>query len=272
MDFQQEVQQRILSYADNLELQKSAREFLGITILNKYCYNYSWASRPIIQYPQDICAMQEIIYKIKPDLIIETGIAHGGSLIFSAAQLALLDYCENIPMNKSKRRVLGIDIDIRAHNKQAILEHPLSPLITMFEGSSVAQTMIQKVRDFANNYNKILVCLDSCHTHEHVLKELEAYAPLVSENSYCVVFDTIIETLPADVFTDERPWHKGNSPMTAVNAFLENHPEFEVDPIPTLKTLITSVENGFLRRKAKIAGGGVNNERFFAPKKAGYTF
>lgn len=259
-EFELEKQKRILSYAHNEELKQSAEHFLNVSVKNKYSYNFNWLGRPIIQYPNDIVLMQELIWKIKPDLIIETGIAHGGSLIFSASMLALIDYCEKENKN---RQVLGIDIDIRKHNKTEILNHPLSHLITMFEGSSIDLKMAEKVKNFAQNYSTILLFLDSNHTFAHVLKELELYAPLVSENSYCVVLDTIVETLQPDSSPEPRPWHKGNSPMTAVHAFLKNHPEFEMDPQPFLKTLISVAENGFLHRK--MGGGGSRpqkNKRF----------
>ncbi len=257
-DFKEEVKSRVLSYENNNELKECARDFLIASVKHKYSYNFSWLSRPIIQYPTDIVLMQELIWNVKPDLIIETGIAHGGSLIFSASMLALLNYCDH----QNHRAVLGIDIDIRKHNKEAILNHPLSQFITMWEGSSVEEEMAEKVNNFAKDYSNILVCLDSCHTADHVLKELEIYAPLVSENSYCVVFDTLVETLPEGTSPDIRPWHKGNSPMTAVKTFLQNHPEFESDPIPYLKAQISSSENGFLRRKM---GGGSLSLQTSAP-------
>ena len=146
-------------------------------------------------------AMQEIIWQVKPDLIIETGIAHGGSLIFSASMLALLEVTGQIEQG----RVLGIDIDIRQHNRQAIEAHPLASKITMLEGSSIDPAIVAQAAAFAASANTVLVCLDSMHTHDHVLAELQAYAPLVSVGSYCVVFDTIIEDMPDNFFPD-RPW------------------------------------------------------------------
>jgi cephalosporin hydroxylase len=209
--------------------------------------------RPIIQYPQDMVAIQELIWKVKPDLIIETGIAHGGSLILSASMLALIDYCEAIQERKalipgeSHRKVLGIDIDIRPHNKEAMENHPLSNLIHMIQGSSIAPEIIEQVRSFSKNYKKIMVFLDSNHTHHHVLKELEGYAPLVSLESYCVVFDTVIEDMPTDSFPD-RPWGKGNNPKTAVWEFLRKNGKFEIDKGIENKLLITVAPDGFLKR------------------------
>jgi cephalosporin hydroxylase len=221
---------------------------------HKYSYHFEWMGRPIIQYPQDMGAMQEIIWDVKPDLIIETGIAHGGSLIFSASMLSLLDLCEAIEYKKtldpriSNRKVLGIDIDIRPHNREAIEAHPLSACIQMIQGSSIAPEIIEQVHAIAAGYSKILVCLDSNHTHQHVLEELRAYAPLVSKSSYCVVFDTIVEDLPKEMFPD-RPWGPGNNPKTAVREYLKTHPEFEIDKSIDHKLLISVAPDGFLRKK-----------------------
>jgi cephalosporin hydroxylase len=221
---------------------------------HKYSYHFESLGRPIIQYPQDIVALQELIWQIKPDLIIETGIAHGGSLIMSASMLALLDICEAIEAGatmdpgKSRRKVLGIDIDIRAHNRAAIEAHPMASRIQMIEGSSIASEIIEQVLHVAQGHERILVCLDSNHTHDHVLAELEAYAPLVSIGSYCVVFDTIIEEMPAEMFPD-RPWGPGDNPKTAVHEFIAQHLEFEVDKSIQDKLLITVAPGGFLRKR-----------------------
>jgi cephalosporin hydroxylase len=209
--------------------------------------------RPIIQYPQDMVAMQELIWSIKPDLIIETGIAHGGSLIFSASMMAQLDMCEAIEADfsfnpkESRRKVLGIDIDIRAHNREAIEAHPMASRIQMIQGSSIAPDIIEQVKQIAAGYSRILVCLDSNHTHEHVLAELEAYAPLTSVGSYCVVFDTIVEDLPAEMFPD-RPWGPGDNPKTAVWEYLKTHAEFEIDKHIDSKLLISVAPDGYLKR------------------------
>ena len=197
--------------------------------------------------------MQELIWQIKPDLIIETGIAHGGSLIFSASILANLDYCDAIEQgamldpNSPHRRVLGLDIDIRDHNRESIEAHPMSNRIDMIQGSSIDPEVIAQVREVASDYERVLVCLDSNHTHEHVLAELEAYAPLVTKDSYCVVFDTIVEDMPADMFPD-RPWGPGNNPKTAVREFLKTHHEFEIDKSIEDKLLITASPDGYLKR------------------------
>ena len=250
--FDEECNKRINSYR-NSELDKAASQFILKSVIPKYSFNFSWLSRPIIQYPQDIVAMQELIWKVKPDLIIETGIAHGGSLMMSASMLAMLDYCEAVELGldlqprNSRRCVLGIDIDIRAHNRKAIEAHPLSHLIKMIEGSSIAPEIIAKVNHVARSFEKILVCLDSNHTHEHVLRELEAYAPLTTKNSYCCVFDTFVEDLPDDMYP-HRPWSKGNNPKTAVWEYLKSHPEFEIDKHIQSKLLITVAPDGYLKR------------------------
>lgn len=218
-------------------------DFINKTLDTKYTYNFTWLGRPIIQFPQDILAMQEIIWEVKPDLIIETGIAHGGSLIFSASMLALLELCGEI----EKGEVLGIDIDIRAHNKEAIESHPMSKKITMFQGSSIDEEMIKKVHEFAKRGKRILVCLDSNHTHEHVLAELRAYAPLVSIGSYCAVFDTVVEDLPDEIWND-RPWGKGNNPKTAVWEYLKTNDDFMIDREIDNKLLISVAPDGYLKR------------------------
>lgn len=232
------------------------RAWMNFAQAGKYSYQFDWLGRPIIQYPQDIVAMQELIWTVRPDLIIETGIAHGGSLIFSASMLAMLDLCDAIEKGEdsispklSKRKVLGIDIDIRAHNRAAIEAHPLFSRIQMIQGSSIDPAIVGQVREVARNYQRILVCLDSNHTHDHVLAELEAYAPLTSVGSYCVVFDTVVEDMPESMFPD-RPWGSGNNPKTAVWKYLETHPEFAIDRRLDQKLQISVAPDGFLQRIA----------------------
>ena len=252
-DFKKEVKERIAEIAKDTNFSNAARDFMYASVIPKYSYNFSWQDRPIIQYPQDIVAMQEIIWKVKPDLIIETGIAHGGSLIFCASILAMLDIEDaikaNMAMNprESNRMILGLDIDIRAHNKKAIEEHPMSSRIQMIEGSSIDEDVIEQVKNIAKNYKKILVCLDSNHTHDHVLAELEAYASLTSVDSYCVVFDTLIEDMPENSYTD-RLWCIGNNPKTAVWEYLKGHSEFEIDKSIQNKLMITVAPDGYLKR------------------------
>lgn len=251
--FNKEVRENIQNLGRDLDLQALSRIWVREISPYKWAYNFTWLGRPAIQFPNDAWALQELIWQIKPDLIIETGIAHGGSLIMSASMLALLDLCEAIEANalmdprQSRRKVLGIDIDIRAHNKMAIEAHPMSSRIEMIEGSSIAPEVINKVRSVAVGYERVLVCLDSMHTHGHVLAEMEAYAPLVSHDSYCVVFDTLIEDMPDALFAD-RPWGAGNNPKTAVRQYLKTHPEFEIDKSIQHKLLITVAPDGFLKR------------------------
>lgn len=253
MDFIQEVDVRVSELAENKTLSKATQGFMLASTEPKYSYNFFWLGRPIIQYPQDMVAMQELIWQIKPDLIIETGIAHGGSLILSASMLAQIDMCEAIEQGKifdpkiSHRKVLGIDIDIREHNRKAIEAHPMASRITMIEGSSISTDVINQVKAFAADYKNILVCLDSNHTHEHVLAELNAYAPLVTKESYCVVFDTLIEDLPADTYPD-RPWSVGNNPKTAVWEYLVEAKGFIIDKSIPAKLQITVAHDGYLKR------------------------
>lgn len=252
-DFQKEVIDRANSNSKNKELCKAANIFMRESTNPKYSYNFFWMGRPIIQYPQDMVAMQELIWDIKPDLIIETGIAHGGSLILSASMLALIDMNEAIRNGTeinpavSSRKVLGIDIDIREHNLKAINAHSMSSRIQMIEGSSTDKTVIDQVYSVAKDHNRIMVCLDSNHTHEHVLRELELYAPLTSVGSYCVVFDTIIEDLPDDMYPN-RPWQHGNNPKSAVWEYLKSHSEFEIDKSIQNKLLISVAPDGYLKR------------------------
>ena len=252
-EFTQEVAARIAANGRNQPLLDAGAQFMRASTEPKYSYNFNWLGRPIIQYPQDVVAMQELVWTIRPDLIIETGIAHGGSLILSASLLALLDLCDaaeaGTPVDPrvSSRAVLGVDIDIRAHNRAAIEAHPMSPRIRMIQGSSIDPAVIAAVRDVAAGYRRILVCLDSNHTHEHVLAELEAYAPLTSVGSYCVVFDTIIENLPAGIYPD-RTWGPGNSPRSAIDDYRARHPEFVVDTAIDHKLLISVAPGGYLKR------------------------
>jgi cephalosporin hydroxylase len=251
--FSRECDTEIKKLGADRKIQHLSSEWLNTVNNQKYSYHFRWLERPIIQYPQDIVAMQELIWEVKPDLIIETGIAHGGSLIFSASMLALLDICEaseaKISLNptESSRKVLGVDIDIRSHNRSAIEAHPLYSRIQMIQGSSIEPKTIEQVHNVASQYSRILVCLDSNHTHDHVLAELTAYASLTSIGSYCVVFDTIIEDMPESMFPD-RPWGPGDNPKTAVHNFLKTHPEFEINKSIQHKLLITVAPDGYLKR------------------------
>jgi len=263
--FDDEVNENILKMVNDSAFTGMSQMWLREAVRYKYGYNFSWMGRPIIQLPQDIYAIQELVWKVKPDLIIETGIAHGGSLILSASMLAMLDYCDAVEGGKtldpkaSNRKVIGIDIDIRAHNRKAIEAHPMSHMIEMIEGSSIDAEVISQVFDISKQYKTILVMLDSNHTHEHVLAELEAYAPLVSPGSYCIVWDSGVEDLP-DGFVSDRPWGKGNNPKTALLEYIDNLSDgsilatdglplkFEIDKEIEHKIAITASADGFLRR------------------------
>jgi cephalosporin hydroxylase len=263
--FKKQVDTNVAGIGNDAHFSELSHSWLCEAIKHNYAQNFTWMGRPIIQVPQDIYAIQELIWTVRPDLIIETGIAHGGSLILSASMLALLDYCDAVTEGrvldprKSNRRVVGIDIDIRSHNREAIEAHPLSHLIEMIQGSSVDENIVTQVKEKAEGRNTVLIFLDSNHTHEHVLSELQAYAPLVTRGSYCVVWDTGVEDLP-DGFVKDRPWGKGNNPKTAVFEFLKNIKDshyvgaessalnFEIDKSIEHKITITAAPDGFLKR------------------------
>jgi cephalosporin hydroxylase len=241
--FELERERNISRLGDANELRIFSRKWQQEAMSYNYVYNFSWLGRPIIQLPQDVFAMQELIWAVQPDLIIETGIAHGGSLIFSASMLELNAACGG----PADAEVLGIDIDIRAHNRAAIEAHPMFKRISMIEGSSIAPEIIEQVRARAAGKQRVMVCLDSNHTHDHVLAELQAYAPLTAVGSYCVVFDTAIEEMPAEIFND-RPWEPGNNPMTAVHEFLKTTGDFVIAREVSDKILITVAPDGYLKR------------------------
>ena len=242
-----EVDQRVQQQAKDSQITALASDFFIKSHQLQYSYNFSWLSRPIIQYPQDIVAFQEIVSRVSPDLIIETGIAHGGSLVLSASLLCLLDIMEGLDPRQSPRKVVGVDIDIRSHNRKALDEHPLRFKFELIEGSSIDTDIINQVHSYAHGADKVIVCLDSNHTHQHVLAELNAYADLVSVGSYCIVFDTVIEDMPSGSFPN-RPWEVGDNPKTAVHQWLKLHTEFEIDKEIDNKILISVAPDGFLRR------------------------
>lgn len=235
-EFKRERAQRIASYAHREDLREAAAAFNVTSNRDQYSYNFSWMGRPIIQYPQDMVAMQELIWQIKPDLIIETGIAHGGSLIYYASLLELI----------GKGTVLGIDIDIREHNRREIEAHPMFKRIEMIQGSAIDEALVAEVAKRAAGKPTVMVCLDSNHTHEHVLRELELYAPFVTPGSYLVVFDTIVEDMPKGAY--DRPWDVGDNPKTAVWEFLKSNDSFEIDHEIDNKLLISVAPEGYLKR------------------------
>lgn len=230
----------IEAMAKDKELQRKSLDWMLHADKYKYTYNFQWLGRPIIKFPSDIVVSQEIIWQVKPDLIVETGIAHGGSVIFSASMMELLG---------GAGRVVGIDIDIRAHNRHEIETHPMAKRITMIEGSSTAPAVLAQVREIAKGCERVMVFLDSLHTHEHVARELALYAPLVSIGSYLVLPDTFIEHFPKGYYAD-RPWDVGNNPMTAMRDFLQRNPNFEIDQETCGKLAITEAIDGYLKRTA----------------------
>ncbi|CAB3920830.1 MULTISPECIES: cephalosporin hydroxylase family protein [Achromobacter] len=242
-EFEQLRTTSIQSLGQDAAVSELSNAWMQATAPHRYTYNFSWMGRPIIQFPQDVFAMQELIWAVQPDLIIETGIAHGGSLIFSAAMLELNAACGG----PAEAHVIGIDIDIRAHNRQAIEAHPMFKRITLVQGSSVDDAIVEQVRQAAVGKQRVMACLDSNHTHAHVLAELRAFAPLVSIGSYCVVFDTAIEDVPAEMFPD-RDWGPGNSPKSAVWEYLRENDDFSVDASIHQKLQITVAPDGYLKR------------------------
>ena len=236
--FAASVAENIAELRKDQSLRNDSLAWVGRITPAKYAYNFRWMGRPIIQLPQDMLAMQEIIWELRPDIILETGIAHGGSLVYYASLCHMIGH----------GRVIGIDIDIRPHNREAIEAHPMISRIDLIEGSSIDPEVVADVRRRVEG-KSVLVVLDSNHTHEHVLSELEAYTPLVPSGGYCVVFDTIIESISNELYPD-RPWSVGNNPKTAVREFLLAHPEFEVDEDIESKILITVAPGGYLRRKS----------------------
>ena len=232
-----EVQQNIEGLRTDAAVKQATLDWVNAIAPHKYTYNFSWLGRPIIQFPQDLAALQEIIWDTKPDLIIETGIAHGGSLIFHASMLQLLG---------NDGRVLGVDIDIRDHNRAEIEAHPMFERIEMIQGSSIDGSTADQVRMIAGGAKHVMVVLDSNHTHAHVERELELYAPLVTKDCYLVVCDTLIEDMPVGSFPD-RPWDKGNNPATAVREFLSATDRFEVDATIDAKLQISVAPGGYLK-------------------------
>lgn len=254
--FRKECAEEIQNQGANAAFQSATKEWFDQSVRAKYSYHFEWMGLPIIQYPQDIVAVQEILWRIKPDVIIETGIARGGSLVFHASMLDLIAASGGNPDAK----VIGVDIDIREHNRAAIAAHPMSKRIEMIQGSSISPEVHAKVLDSMGSAKTVLVSLDSNHTRDHVLKELRLYAPLVSRGSYCIVFDTVIEDMPQDVF-GQRPWKRGNSPKNAVADYLKGLSDtavvgadgaalqFEVDQSIDNKILISVAPGGFLQRR-----------------------
>lgn len=184
---------------------------------NKHVYTFTWLGRPIIQLPEDMFRLQEVIHSVRPDVIVETGVAHGGSLVFYASLCKAMDH----------GRVIGVDVEIRPHNRAAIESHILKPLITLVEGSSIDPSVVERVRSQIGPGERVMVLLDSCHTKEHVLAELEAYSGLVSPGSYIVAMDGIMEKVVGGPRT--QPDWSWNNPRQAALEFVQTHPEFTIE-------------------------------------------
>lgn len=230
------------------KLKELSKDFLIESFKVGYSYDFDWLDMPVIQYPEDIVRVQEIVWKVKPDLIIETGIARGGSLTLSASLLALLDlYEQRTGVEIRERKVLGIDIDIRDQNRARLENHFLFDYMELLEGSSIDPDLFGRVAKIATDFENIMVLLDSNHTHEHVFAEMELYSQLVSKNSYMVVFDTVAEFIGVNVMQN-RPWGVGNNPMTAVNEFIKNNEDFEIDPELDNLATISCNQRGFLKK------------------------
>jgi cephalosporin hydroxylase len=240
--FKEERKEAMQEMKQDSELKNKSLDWMLHADKHKYIYNFNWMGRPIIKFPQDIIALQEVIWQVKPDLIIETGIAHGGSIIFSASMLELLG---------NDGRVIAVDIDIRQHNREEIEKHPMMKRIKMLQGSSVDPAIVKQIADYAKGFKNVMVCLDSNHTHQHVLDELRLYAPLVSVNSYIILPDTLIEFFPQGYYSDNRPWDVGDNPYTAMKAFLKESSDFVKDETITDKLLITEAFGGGFLKKVK---------------------
>lgn len=236
-DFERECKENAARMAGDQDLRAIASDLVVRSAHYKYTYNFRWLGLPVIQFPQDLMALQEIVWAIKPELIIETGVARGGSLVFYASLLQLLG---------GDRRVVGIELELRSHNRAALEAHSMFPQITLIDGSSIDPEVVARVTSLATGRGPIMVVLDANHTHEHVLAELEAYAPLVTPGSYLVVLDTIIEAMPDGMFPD-RPWGKGDNPWTAVHAFLARTDRFVVDDQIENRLLISVAPRGYLK-------------------------
>ena len=243
-DYKKDIQERLLVSGSNDAVREVSKNLLNQMNWHKYAYNFSWFGRPVIQIPQDTITFQELIWDIQPDLIIETGIAHGGSLIFSASMMALLEVFGLV----KDPLVVGLDIDIREHNKKAIEQHPASKWIRMIEGSSVDQNIISQVKEIAAHKKRVMLFLDSNHTHAHVLAELQAYSSLVTVGSFCVVLDTGIDDIDPTAIATGREWCKGNSPKSALNEFLLSNRNFIMDDYYHEKAWVTSAPGGFIKR------------------------
>lgn len=234
-EFEARNREMVGRMAADADLKELTRRWFLAASRHEYSYHFEWLGRPIIQFPPDVLAVQELIWKTRPQVVVETGIARGGSLVLSASILELI----------GEGKVVGVDVDIRPHNRAAVEAHPLAKRIHMVEGSSTDPAVAAAVADHCRGAERVMVLLDSNHTHDHVRDELRLYAPLVKKGGYLVVFDTVIEDLPADFFPD-RPWGRGNNPKTAVHEFLRGTDRFRIDAELEAKLLITVAPDGYL--------------------------
>lgn len=249
--FDEEVRANIAGLRADADMKELSRLWVQEVSKHRWAYNFRWLGRPAIQFPTDAWALQELIWTIRPDVVVETGVARGGSVLFSASILALLDLCDaeaGQTPRPERRRVIGVEVDLRPENRKALAAHPLGSRVTIVDGSSTDLDTFSRVEQLCASSESILVCLDSNHTHAHVLKELELYSGLVRSGSYLVVYDTVIEHMPSEMFHD-RPWGVGNNPMTAVREFLTANNQFEIDEEIAAKLQITVAPSGFLRRR-----------------------
>jgi cephalosporin hydroxylase len=238
--FYREKEEIIKAMGANDNLKRSTESFMRESLLAKYSYNFAWLGRPIIQYPQDLIALQEIIWETKPRLIVETGVAHGGTAIFFASMLELLG---------GDGLVLSIDIEIRERNRPLIENHPLAKRVILAERNSLDPEVVAEAYALAKSRGPVMVVLDSNHSHRHVLSELRLYSKLVTPGCYLVVFDGVVENFP-EIFADgSRPWGPGDNPLTATREFLAENSDFEIDWNVLNKLAITTAPEGYLKRK-----------------------
>ena len=231
--------QRSAAMANDPEVIAAVRTLNAKAFEYKYYLNFRWLGRPIVQYPQDVIAFQEIVWETKPTLIVETGVAHGGALILYASLLELMQL---------EGDVVGVEIDLRPHNEKAIFEHPLSERIRVVKGSSTDPAVVAQVAELAKKHERVMIVLDSYHSHEHVAAELEAYAPLVTPGNYLVVMGTAVGELPASLDI-QREWNRDRNPKTALDAWLARGQPFDVDAALSQRLILSDGPGGYLKRR-----------------------